>query len=149
MQVRSRLRNIGPRGGAVWEPYDCVSVCFLHAMWSSSLASSSQDLQCTLRFASIKWLGLKSASSSPRQLFLTGRKWLALSGSVEKPCPRRRGSSILGFISEDNMEDEIDRWVGADSTVMQSLYWYVDSRGFQFTDRSTIPPSTMITSNGY
>lgn len=61
------------------------------------------------RFASIKWLGLKSASSSPRSLFLTGRKWLAFSGSVEKLCLRKRGSSVLAFISEKSMEHEIDR----------------------------------------
>lgn len=35
-------------------------------------------------------------SSSPRPLFLTGKKWLSLFGSVEKPCLRRRGYGSWG-----------------------------------------------------
>lgn len=65
------------------------------------LASSSQDLQCALAWfaAECEAAGMRAALLNPRLKSLTGKRLLALYGSVERHCLNWRGSSIMGSCS--------------------------------------------------
>ncbi|KAK7884420.1 hypothetical protein WMY93_027543 [Mugilogobius chulae] len=90
------------------------------------MAPSSQHLQHALgRFAAeCEAAGMKISSSKSKAMVLDRKK---------VPCPLQVGGESLPqveefkylgvlFTSEGKMEHEIDRWIGAASAVMQSLY---------------------------
>ncbi|KAI3360757.1 hypothetical protein L3Q82_012993 [Scortum barcoo] len=117
------------------------------------LASSSQDLQHVLeRFAAECEAAGMRISTSKSEAMVLDRKRVA--------CPLRVGGEVLPqveefkylgvlFTSEGKMEREIDRWIGAASAVMRSVYRTVmvkkelsrKGRSSRFTGQSTPPPS--------
>ncbi|XP_055016887.1 AP-5 complex subunit sigma-1 isoform X2 [Boleophthalmus pectinirostris] len=96
------------------------------------MASSNQDLQCAMgRFAAeCEEAGMKISSSKSEAMVLNRKKVACPLRVGGESLPQVEEFKYLGvlFTSEGRMEREIDRWIGAASAVMWSLYRTVVKR---------------------
>ncbi|TWW53713.1 R2DM Retrovirus-related Pol polyprotein from type II retrotransposable element, partial [Takifugu flavidus] len=118
------------------------------------LASSARDLQLSLdRFAAAcEAAGMRISTSKSEAMVLNRKKVECLLRVKEEILPQVEEFKYLGvlFTSEGRMEREIDRRIGAASTVMRTLHRSVvvkrelsQRRGSRFTGRSSFLPSPM------
>ncbi|TWW68218.1 hypothetical protein D4764_19G0000160, partial [Takifugu flavidus] len=112
------------------------------------LASSASDLQLSLdQFAAAcEAAGMKISTSKSKAMVLNRKK--CLPWVKEEILPQVEEFKYLGvlFTSEGRMKQEIDRRIGAASTVMRTLHRSVVVK--KFTGRSSFLPSPMVMSFG-
>ncbi|TWW64080.1 hypothetical protein D4764_03G0010880 [Takifugu flavidus] len=117
----------GPLIRAVCSLYDrCQSLVRIAGNDVVLLASSACDLQLSLdRFAAAcEAAGMKISTSKSEAMVLNRKKVECLLRVKEEILPQVEGFKDLGvlFTSEGRMEREIDRRIGAASTVMRTLH---------------------------